>query len=191
VNFGRVPGEKGVWSVPYITNMAMRVVGSDGQLVPEIQQAQAAARAGAPVLVAAGALRWRRRWSRRIEVRAVDAVDAMVGGVYDYNSKNESKYDPRATASRPAATHDGHAVSDGDHPAAGTQAHHHDLRRCDARLARDLHGRPQVPEGDELNPTYLGYSVGRWENPDTLVVENKGFNENSWLDTSDIRTPTR
>jgi hypothetical protein len=46
VNFGRVPGEKGVWSVPYITNMAMRVVGKDGQVLPEIQQAQAAARAG-------------------------------------------------------------------------------------------------------------------------------------------------
>ena len=40
----------------------------------------------------------------------------------------------------------------------------------------------KFPEGDALNPTYLGYSVGRWENPDTLVVENKGFNENSWLD---------
>jgi hypothetical protein len=37
------------------------------------------------------------------------------------------------------------------------------------------------PEGDALNPTYLGYSIGRWED-DTLVVENKGFNENSWLD---------
>ena len=31
VNFGRVPGEKGTWNVPYIQNMAMRVVGSDGQ----------------------------------------------------------------------------------------------------------------------------------------------------------------
>src|SRR5688500_20216423 len=51
VNFGRVPGEKGTWSVPYITNMAMRVVTGPGstQLVPEIvaqQQAAAAARAG-------------------------------------------------------------------------------------------------------------------------------------------------
>ena len=26
VNFGRVPGEKGIWNVPYITNMGMRVV---------------------------------------------------------------------------------------------------------------------------------------------------------------------
>src|SRR5262245_18212861 len=46
VNFGRVPGEKGVWAVPYITNMAMRVVGPDGQLLPEMQKVQAAARAG-------------------------------------------------------------------------------------------------------------------------------------------------
>src|SRR5689334_12278526 len=46
VNFGRMPGEKGTWNVPYITNMAMRVVGADGQLLPEIQQAQQAARAG-------------------------------------------------------------------------------------------------------------------------------------------------
>ena len=30
VNFGRVPGEKGIWNVPYITNMGMRVVDDTG-----------------------------------------------------------------------------------------------------------------------------------------------------------------
>jgi hypothetical protein len=30
-------------------------------------------------------------------------------------------------------------------------------------------------------PTWLGYSVGRWEG-DTLVVETIGFNDQSWLD---------
>ena len=43
-----------------------------------------------------------------------------------------------------------------------------------------MDGRPH-PEGDALNPTYLGHSVGRWEG-DTLVVDVVGFNENTWID---------
>src|SRR5262245_23624619 len=31
VNLGRVPGEKGIWNVPYITNMGDRVIGEDGK----------------------------------------------------------------------------------------------------------------------------------------------------------------
>jgi hypothetical protein len=31
------------------------------------------------------------------------------------------------------------------------------------------------------NPTWLGYSVGRWEG-DTLVVNSVGFNDQGWLD---------
>jgi len=31
------------------------------------------------------------------------------------------------------------------------------------------------------SPTWLGYSVGRWEG-DTFVVESKGFNDRGWLD---------
>jgi hypothetical protein len=33
------------------------------------------------------------------------------------------------------------------------------------------------------NPSWMGYSVGRWEQ-DTLVVESFGFNDRSWLDSS-------
>src|SRR5262249_37764846 len=31
------------------------------------------------------------------------------------------------------------------------------------------------------NPTWMGYSVGRWDG-DTLVVESAGFNDRTWLD---------
>jgi hypothetical protein len=37
------------------------------------------------------------------------------------------------------------------------------------------------PEGDALNPTWLGHSVGHWDG-DTLVVDVVGFNEGSWID---------
>ena len=49
---------------------------------------------------------------------------------------------------------------------------------------------PSVPrqiflDGRELpkdpNPTWLGYSVGRWEG-DALVVDSVGFNDKTWLD---------
>ena len=37
----------------------------------------------------------------------------------------------------------------------------------------------KLPE--DPNPSWLGYSVGRWEN-ETLVVESTGFNDRTWLD---------
>lgn len=36
---------------------------------------------------------------------------------------------------------------------------------------------------EEMNPTWLGYSVGHWEG-DTLVVTTAGFNDKTWLDFS-------
>jgi len=39
-NLGRLPGEKGVWSVPYITNMGERVVEADGSTAVERRMAQ-------------------------------------------------------------------------------------------------------------------------------------------------------
>jgi hypothetical protein len=41
-----------------------------------------------------------------------------------------------------------------------------------------LDGRP-FPQ--DMNPTWNGYSVGRWEG-DTLVVETRGFRDNLWID---------
>jgi hypothetical protein len=35
---------------------------------------------------------------------------------------------------------------------------------------------------DDLTPTYMGHSIGRWEGNDTLVVDTVGFNDSTWLD---------
>jgi hypothetical protein len=43
----------------------------------------------------------------------------------------------------------------------------------------DLDGRA-LPKGQDVSPTYYGYSVGRWEK-DTLVVETVGLIERFWF----------
>jgi hypothetical protein len=43
-----------------------------------------------------------------------------------------------------------------------------------------MDGRPLEPEP---NPSWMGYSVGRWDG-DTLVVESFGFNDDTWLDSA-------
>jgi hypothetical protein len=41
--------------------------------------------------------------------------------------------------------------------------------------------------GDDLNPSWLGYSKGRWEG-DELVVETRGLNGKQWLDHGGLPT---
>jgi hypothetical protein len=184
VNFGRVPGEKGTWSVPYITNMAMRVVtgpGSD-QLVPEIvalQAAQAAARAGGAGARGGGG------GGGRGGSKSEPWMPWMPwsAAFYDYNSKNESKYDPEGYCLPPG----GPRMMATPYQAEIIQLPDHNrilmVFEGATHIWREIYmdGR-KFPEGDALNPTYLGYSIGRWQDKDTLIVENKGFNENSWLD---------
>jgi hypothetical protein len=43
-----------------------------------------------------------------------------------------------------------------------------------------LDGRPHPPD---LEPTWMGHSIGMWEG-DTLVVDSIGFNDKSWLGNS-------
>jgi len=54
-----------------------------------------------------------------------------------------------------------------------------------AILYEDLTYRQIFLDGRELpkdpNPSFMGYSVGRWEG-DSLVVESTGFNDRTWLD---------
>jgi hypothetical protein len=53
-NLGRVPGEKGTWNVPYITNMAERIVEGDDLTVAERRLAQAAGPGGRGASAGAG-----------------------------------------------------------------------------------------------------------------------------------------
>lgn len=131
VNLGRVPGEKGIWNVPYITNMAMRVVGPDGQLIPEIQQANAAAaaaRAGG-----AGARGGGGGGGGRGGTKSEPWIpfQPWAAALYDYNSRNDSKYDPEGYCLPGWPAHVGDPVPSRDHPTARAEAHRHDLRgRC-------------------------------------------------------------
>jgi hypothetical protein len=54
------------------------------------------------------------------------------------------------------------------------------MHELDGGMSRQIYtdGRP-LPT--DPNPSWLGYSVGRWEN-DTLVVDTIGFNDKTWLD---------
>ena len=43
-----------------------------------------------------------------------------------------------------------------------------------------MDGRP-LPEPNDVEPWWYGYSVGHWDG-DTLVVETTGFRDDVWLD---------
>ena len=100
----------------------------------------------------------------------------------DYNRANQSLYDP-----------EGFCLPPGGPRAFGTPYPAEIIQNRDriiiifeggGHVWREIHmdGRPH-PEGDALNPTYFGHSVGRWEG-DTLVVDTVGYNEKTWLDYS-------
>ena len=164
-NLGRVPGEKGVWDVPYIQNMGMRIPGADGRTAAERGPApnEAGGRGGAKAEPDVPFLPWAR-------------------GIYDYNSKNNSKYDPEGYCLPPG----GPRLMATPYPMEVIQQPEHKrifmVFEGATHIWREIFmdGRPH-PQGDALNPTYLGHSVGHWDH-DTLVVDVVGFNENTWLD---------
>jgi hypothetical protein len=104
--------------------------------------------------------------------------------VYDYNVRNESKYDPEGYCLPPG----GPRMMATPYPMEIIQLP--EQKRVimtfegATHIWREIYmdGRPH-PSGDDLNPTYLGHSVGRWEG-DTLVIDVVGFNEATWLDYS-------
>jgi hypothetical protein len=115
--------------------------------------------------------------------------------MYDYNKSNAVAYDPQGFCLPPG----GPRMFGTPYPSQFIQ----DRKRIvvifegGAHVWREIHmdGRP-LPKREELNPTYFGYSVGRWDG-DTLVVETTGFNEKTWLNfngtmhTDQLRTVER
>ena len=162
-NLGRVAGEKGVWDVPYIQNMGMRIPGRDGTTAADRGAATEGGRGGSKAEPDVPFLPWTR-------------------AIYDYNSRNNSKYDPEGYCLPPG----GPRLMATPYPMEIIQQPDHKrilmIFEGATHIWREIYmdGRPH-PRGDDLNPTYLGHSVGRWEK-DTLVVDAVGFNENSWLD---------
>ena len=164
-NLGRIPGEKGAWAVPYVTNMAARVVSVDGNPVtaPEAPSSSRGPRGGSAA-------------ERHIPFVPWSAA------LYDYNSANESKYDPEGYCMPPG----GPRMMATPYPMEIIQLPEQErilmIFEGATHIWREIYldGRPH-PEGDALNPTFLGHSVGRWEG-DTLVVDVVGFNETTWID---------
>lgn len=166
-NLGRVPGEKGVWAVPYITNMADRMIRPDGS--------PAVARGGGRRGGGGGG-----RGGAPSEPHV--PFQPWAAAVYDYNSVNQSKYDPEGYCLPPG----GPRMMATPYPMEIIQLPEQQrilmIFEGATHIWREIFmdGRPH-PKGDALNPTYLGHSVGRWEG-DTLVVDIVGFNEETWLD---------
>jgi len=164
-NLGRVPGEKGVWAVPYVTNMAARVIQFDGTPadVEGVPSSGRGARGGSASEPHIPFLPW-------------------AAAMYDYNSANESKYDPEGYCLPPG----GPRMMATPYPMEIIQLPGQErifmVFEGATHVWREIYmdGRPH-PEGDALNPTFLGHSVGRWDG-DTLVVDVVGFNETTWID---------
>jgi hypothetical protein len=185
VNFGRVPGEKGIWNVPYITNMGMRLVDDEGKsLAPQPEgrggRGGGGRAGGAPLGGGEGGGAGGGRGGAKSEPWV--PFQPWAAAVYDYNSVNQSKYDPEGYCLPPG----GPRMMATPYPAEIIQLPEQKrvimIFEGAAHIWREIFmdGR-EHPKGDALNPTYLGHSVGHYEG-DALVVDVVGFNEATWLD---------
>ncbi|PYQ79625.1 MAG: hypothetical protein DMG01_08260 [Acidobacteria bacterium] len=170
-NLGRVAGEKGIWGVPWVRNMALRIDNTDA--VSDLPRS-----GGVVGLVGHDLKRDGSRFEPQVPFMPWSRA------VYDYNVANESKYDPEGYCLPPG----GPRLMATPYPMEIIQLP--EQKRIimtfegATHIWREIYmdARPH-PSGDSLNPTYLGHSVGRWEG-DTLVVDVVGFNEGTWLDYS-------
>jgi hypothetical protein len=128
---------------------------------------------------------WEQPWITDFGKQLVGGPDAQIPflpwtkAMYDYNKSNAVAYDPQGFCLPPG----GPRMFGTPYPSEFIQDEDRIVVIFEggAHVWREIHmdGRP-LPKREDLNPTYFGYSVGRWEG-DTLVVETTGFNEKTWL----------
>ena len=170
-NLGRVAGEKGIWNVPWIRNMAMRIGAHDGG--SDLPSSR-----GVVGLVGHDLAHDGSKFEPQVPFMPWSAA------VYDYHVANESKYDPEGYCLPPG----GPRLMATPYPMEIIQLPEQ------KRIIMTFEGATHIwreiymdgrshPSGDALNPTYLGHSVGHWDG-DTLVVDVVGFNEATWIDYS-------
>jgi hypothetical protein len=155
VNLGAPPGEKGVWEIAYIENIADRVIGSS------VGNRTAPGSAGEPQIPFLP-------WS---------------AALYDYNVATQAKYDPESFCLPPGgprlftAPYPMQIIQLPDQKRVFMVFEvSHTWREI------YLDGRRHAVSKDG---TWLGHSVGRYEDDGrTLAVDLTDFNEGTWLDFS-------
>ena len=124
-------------------------------------------------------------WQTDVKDNANLAVDLKAGDVvmlpwgqalYDERQGNNGKDDRGPLSSAGRAARERRAVSTEDHPDAGRDVILNETRTTFRQIFLEGHTLVSDPQ-----PTWMGYSRGRWEG-DTLVVETTGFNDRTWLD---------
>jgi hypothetical protein len=184
VNLGRVPGELGIWQLPYITNMGARniVVGTPAAAAaaPATSRGERAGRGG-QIGGGEGATPTGQRGGAAAEPWV--PFQPWAAAWYNYNSLNNSKYDPEGYCLPPG----GPRLFATPYPMEIIQQP--ELKRIimifegGTHVWREIHmdGRQHLKSEAIKGQTWLGDSVGHWEG-DALVVDVVGFNEGTWLD---------
>ena len=183
VNLGRVSGELGMWQLPYITNMGGRniVVGAPAAAPRGGERGERGGRGGGQIGGGEGAAGGGQRGGAATEPWV--PFQPWAAAVYNYNSVNNSKYDPEGYCLPPG----GPRLFATPYPMEILQQP--ELKRIviifegGTHVWREIHmdGRPHLKNEAIKGQTWLGDSVGRWEG-DTLVVDVVGYNEGTWLD---------
>jgi hypothetical protein len=150
---GAVPGETGYWSYPSAAAMMETNVTTDGYgLLANLADAD-----------------------------RVAPFEAWARGLYLYRQRSLLKDDPMASCLPPGGPRQFQA------PYGFGILEQPDRQRIFVMSAGGnrnwrliyLDGR-ELPQGEDVTPTYFGYSAGKWEG-DTLVLQTVGFNERFWF----------